>query len=174
MESARAWRESRARSAGREMAEPRQPVRFHNEQPSAADVRDALQITSSANAPRSVNAAPRRPQILFVLATDETFEINTPSHVARLHEVQSRKGNCDCGGPALRRDSSFRGPYPIPPGITVACARVGTLFFCDQRVALRPQWIDLEYVRIAAIVRRIDDDLEVVVEFLADIPPELS
>src|SRR4029077_8016744 len=118
--------------------------------------------------------APGGPQILLVLAADEALEVDPPNHIGGLHEVQGRKRNCDGSGPALFCAASLRDPYSIPSGIAVAHARLCAPLLCDQGIALRAQRIDLEDERVAAIVGRIDDDLEIVVEFLTDVAPELA
>src|SRR5260370_21551891 len=122
----------------------------------------------------AIDAPPGRPQVFFILAADESLEVDPPDHIVRPHEVQSRKRNRDGGRPAAFRQTSFRGPYPVPPGIAVARARVCALLFRNQRVALCPQRINLEYVRVPPVVSRVDDDFKVVIQFLTDVPAQLG
>src|SRR5215471_11017247 len=64
-------------------------------------------------------------------------------------------------------------PNSIPPGIAISEAGVGSLLLRDQRISLGAKWVDLENIGIAAVVCRIDDDLEVIVQFLADVSSQL-
>src|SRR5207245_10846429 len=65
-------------------------------------------------------------------------------------------------------------PHAVPSRVTIASATVCTLLFCDQSVSLRAQRISLENVGITPVVSRVDDDFEVVVQFLTDVPPQFS
>src|SRR5258708_28760461 len=49
-----------------------------------------------------------------------------------------------------------------------------SLLLHDEAVVLGTKWIDLEYVGATAIVVRIDQDFEVVVQVLAYVPPEFG
>src|SRR5215469_6990520 len=130
-----------------------------------------MQFSGLAYACGAKHALPTRPEILFVLAPDEPFEVDPPDHVTRLHEVECGEGNADGKIPAFLPDSSFGGPDSIPAGIPIAEACVGSLLLGNQGVSLGAKWVDLKDVCIAAIMGRIDDDFEVVVQFLADISP---
>src|SRR5260370_24766685 len=121
------------------MTESQQSVRLDDEQASAADIGNAMQLACPADPPRTIDAPPRRPQIFFIFAADEALEVDSPDYIVRLHEVQSGKRNRDCCGPASFGDTSFRGPHSVPAGITVTRAGVRTLLFRDQSVALRAQ-----------------------------------
>src|SRR5215470_710094 len=87
MKGARAWGKSGASRARWEMAEAGQPIRFHDEEATAADVRDATQVARLTDARSAVNATPSRPQVFFVLSANEAFEVDSPDHVVRMHEV---------------------------------------------------------------------------------------
>ena len=88
------------------------------------------------------------------------------------HEIQCRKWNGNRGRPPITGELGFRSPDSIPSGIAVL--RFSYLLFVrDEGVALRTQRIDLEDIRIAAVMPGIDDDFEIVVEFLAHIAAEL-
>src|SRR5438552_566779 len=110
------------------MAETDQAIWLHDKQASAADLRDSMQFAGLADSGGPVRPPPARPKIFFVLAADETFEIDAPDNVLRTHEVQGRKRDGDRSGPPLFGNSSFRSPYAIPARITVSQTRLGTLF----------------------------------------------
>src|SRR5215469_15006020 len=156
------------------MAEARQPIRLHNEQPAASDIGDAVQVAGSADPRSAVDTAPGRPKIFFILATDEALEVNSPRHIARLHKIQRGKWNSNRCRPTLLGNPSFGRPDPVPSGVAIASAGVCAPLFGDQSVALCTQRIDLKNVCVASVVTGVDDYLEVVIQFLADIPPKFS
>src|SRR5215470_8809730 len=156
------------------MAEAGQPIGFHYEEATAANVRDAPQVARLTDALSAINATPGGPKVFFVFSPNEAFEVDAPNHVVRLHEVQCGKWNGNRGSPPVFVDTRFRGPYAVPTGIAVARARISALLFCDQRVPLRAQRIDLKHVGIAPIMGGVNDDLEIVVQLLAHVAPQFG
>ena len=147
------------------MTEPTQQIWLYHEKPAAADFRNAVEFAGFTDLAHPEYPAPAAPQILLVLAPDESFEIDSPNHILRLHEIQRGKRNGDGGGPAVRCDAAFRSPDAIPPGIAIS--RITPLFFGNQAVALRAQWVDLEHVGVTPIMRGINDYLEIIIELLS-------
>src|SRR5262249_9200944 len=70
--------------------------------------------------------------------------------------------------------ASLRRPNSIPTGVSISRSGVCPLLFGNQRIPLRAERVDLENIGIAMIVGRINDDFKVIIEFLADISPQLS
>jgi len=52
-------------------------------------------------------------------------------------------------------------------------AGVASLLLSDEGISLRSKWVHLENICVSPVVSRIDDDFEVVIQLLADIPPQL-
>src|SRR5256884_248668 len=76
------------RGCGRwQMVEASQAVGFHDEQTAAANLRDSMQLAGLADLVRTKRPAPRGPQILLVLSTNEALEVDPPHYFVRLHEV---------------------------------------------------------------------------------------
>lgn len=70
------------------MRETSEPVRFDDKQASAADVRDAVQLSSLADPRSAMNSPPARPDVFLILAANKALEVNPPNHVVRLHEIE--------------------------------------------------------------------------------------
>src|SRR5258707_5649327 len=102
------------------MTEASQPVRFNDEQTATANFRDSVQLAGLADLVRPKGPAPRGPQVLFVLSTNETFEVDAPDDFIGPHEVQRRKRNGDGGGPALRSDARLGNPHAVPTLVSIA------------------------------------------------------
>ena len=151
-----------------------EPVRLDVEEATAPDIRYSMQLAGLADSGSPEDAPPARPQILFILAPDETFEVDPPDDVLRLHEIQAGKRNSHGRRPTLFRDSRFRSPNPIPSRVAIASATICALLFGNQSVSLCAQGINLEYVGVAAIVSRVDEDFEIVIQLLADVAPQLG
>src|SRR5213082_2720499 len=96
------------------MVEPTQAVGLHDEQTTTANFRDSMQLAGLADLVRAKRPTPRGPQVLFVLSTNETLEVDAPDDFIGLHEVQRRKRNGDGGGPAQRSDSCLGNPHTVP------------------------------------------------------------
>src|SRR5215467_12577599 len=79
------------------VAESRQSVWLDNEQSAASDVGNTVQFTGLTDPRRPKSPPPTGPEILFVLSTDKTFEVDSPNHTLRLHEIQSRERNRNGG-----------------------------------------------------------------------------
>src|ERR1700719_1281560 len=88
-----------------------------------------------------------------------------------MFEVESGKRNFYRCRPPIGCDVSRRGPHSVPAPVEVAAIAVSLLLY-DQAVVLCSKGIDPEYICSAAIVVRIDQDFEVVIQFLADIPAQ--
>src|SRR6266446_74593 len=151
------------------MTETSQPVRFHDEQTATANCRDSVQLAGLADLVHAKRPAPRGPQVLFVLSTNETLEVDAPDDFIGLHEVQRRKRNGDGGGPAQRSDARLGNPHAVPSGVAVAAVILRRLFVSNQSVALRAERIELQYVGVAAVVGRINYNFKIIIEFLAHI-----
>src|SRR5216683_6838038 len=174
VERARSGRKTGARIARRKMAESRQSVRLDDEQASTADVGNSLQLASMTDPRGTIDAPPGRPEIFFIFAPDKTFKVDAPSDIARLHEIQGGKWDSHGGRPTPFCNTGFGGPDSVPSRVAIASAGICALLFGNQSVALRAQRINLKHVRIAPVVSRVDDDLEVVIQFLADIPSQFG
>src|SRR5205085_536155 len=142
-----------------------------DEQPSAGDLIDALKRSGLADFGDTEGAPPCRPQILFILSPNEAFEIKSENQVARGHQVERGKRDGDRCGPAGGRLASGGSPHSIPSGIEIAAS---ALFLHDQAVALRSQRVDLKDVSVAAVVRSVDDDLEIVIQILTEVAAEFA
>src|SRR5215469_3998712 len=132
-----------------------------------------MQLASLADFVCTKRPTPRGPEVLFVLSTNETFEVDAPDDFIGLHEVQSRKRNGDSGGPSLRGNACLGYPNAVPTGVPIAAVILRRLFVSNQSIALRAERIELKHVSVAAVVRRIDHNFKVVVEFLTHIPAQL-
>src|SRR5205823_13769861 len=95
-----------------------------------------MQLSRLADARCAVGTSPARPHIFFVLATDKSFEVDSPDHISRLHEVERGEGYSHRCGPPIFRDSGLRSPNSVPTRIAVALTLFGTLLFCNQRITL--------------------------------------
>src|SRR5437667_10162933 len=113
-----------------------------------------------------------RPEVFFVFAPDEALEVQTPDHVLGLREIQRGEGNPNCGCPASAYDPGLRGPNTVPSGVIVL--PFGAALFSDEAVALGAQRIDLKNVGVAAIVRGVDQNLEIVIQVLRQVAPQLG
>src|SRR6266568_247559 len=71
-------------------------------------------------------------------------------------------------------DAGLGFPYAIPSRVSIAQAAIRDLLLGDQSVSLCTKRVDLEYVRIPPIMSRVDDDLEVVVQLLTDVPTQFG
>ena len=156
------------------MAKADQPVGLNDEQPATTNLRDAAKLAGLADLCGSVSSTPSRPEVFFVLPADEALKVDSPNYVARLHEIQSGERNRDRGCPALLGNPSLGSPDAIPARVTVSSAPVRALFLRDQRIALSAERIYLKHVRITPVVRGVDDDFEIVVQFLGHITPQLG
>src|SRR5437667_3721705 len=156
------------------MTKADEPVWFDYEQATAADFGDPVQFSGLANPGSTIDAPPARPKVFFVLPADESFEVDTPNHILRLHEVQRRKRNSHRGRPALLCDTTFGCPNAVPAGVPISRTAICALLFGNQSIALGPQRIDLKHVGITSVMRRVNDDLEVIVQFLTDIAPQFG
>src|SRR5580692_5514302 len=154
------------------MVKSRECIRFDDEQTTTANSRDPVQFACLANLVRSKGSPPAAPQVLFVLAADKPLEVDSPYHVVGTHEVQRREGDCNRRCPTVPSDSCLRSPNAIPARIAVL--RITSLLVRNECVPLRPQWIDLEHVSIAAVVSGIDHNLKVVIKFLSHVPAQLT
>src|SRR6266568_1263068 len=133
-----------------------------------------MQFSGLADPRSSVSAPPSRPEIFFVLSADEAFEIDGPNNVARLHEVQRGKRNGDGGRPALFCDASLGSPHAVPAGVAVPSVCICALFLGNQSIPLSAQGIYLKHVRVTPVMRRVNDDFEIVIQLLTDITPQFG
>src|SRR6185437_10732085 len=101
------------------MAETGEPVRLDDEKATASNIGDASQFAGLADPSSAVDAPPSRPEILFVLSSDESLEVDAPYDIAGLHEVQGRKRNGDCGRPSACRNAGLGSPNTVPTGVTI-------------------------------------------------------
>src|SRR6516164_8252806 len=81
--------------------------------------------------------------------------------------------NLNRGCPAVFADMRLGGPYSVASGVSIIIG-AAILLFCDQGVSLCAQRVDLKNVRVTSIVRGIDDDLEVVIQMLCGVAPQLG
>src|ERR1700686_4956696 len=109
------------------MSETSKSVGLNDEQSPTPNVRNAVQLTSLADSACAVDALPTGPEILFVPAPDKALEVNAPSHISRLHEIQRRKRNADCCSPPVLGDPGLGSPDTIPTGISITV--IGSLLF---------------------------------------------
>src|SRR5438094_639992 len=137
---------------------------FHDEEPTASDVRDAMQFASLRDLGNAKHTPVARPQVFLVLAPNKALEVQTPNRVLGPREIQRGEGNPNRGGPAGAGDPGLRCPNAIPSGVIVLA--FGAALFRDQAVALGAERIDLKNVSVAAIVRRVDQNLEIVIQVL--------
>src|SRR6266699_1137039 len=141
------------------MTETAKCVGLHDEQTATANFGDSMQLAALTDFQDSKTAPPASPQILLILATDETFEVDSPNDIMRLHEIQRRKWNLDGRRPALGRYAGLRRPNAIPARVSVslvAAAILQPLLICNEAISLGSQRIGLKHVGVAAIARRID------------------
>src|SRR5205814_358839 len=87
VESVGAWVEPRSRRGWWKMTETQKPIRLDDEQASAADFGDPVQLPRLTDPRSPVGASPTRPELFFIFATNEPLEIDAPYNVARAHEV---------------------------------------------------------------------------------------
>src|ERR1700688_4740469 len=86
-------------------------------------------------------------------------------------EVQSGERNFYRCCPSIGSDAGRGGPHTVPAPVEVAAIAVPLLLY-DQAIVLCSKGIHLEHICSAVIVVRIDQDFEVVIQFLADIPAQ--
>jgi len=91
----------------------------------------------------------------------------------RTTKIESGKGNCEGGGPAVGSDFGSGGPKAVPTGIDDGVSAWRREFLDDSAVALRAEGIDLENVGIAMAEGGVDGDGEIVIEVLGEIAAEL-
>src|SRR5215469_557814 len=139
MQSACSWCISGTSGAWGKVTESGQPVWLDYEQSAASDVGNTVQFSGLTDPCRPKSPPPTGPEILFVLTTDKTFEVDTPDHVLRLHEIQSRERNSNRGYPPLPRNAGCRSPNAIPARVTIACVAFRALLLGNQRVTLRTE-----------------------------------
>src|SRR5438876_4730305 len=149
----------------------REGVRLNDKQPSASYILDTSQVSRLRYLGNAKCSSIRRPQVFFVLAPDEALEIESPKHFFGMREIQSRERYFYGDGPAITDDTRVRAPHPIPTSIEID-VRVVFLLFDDQAIHLCPQRIDLEDVTSTPVMIRIDENLEVVIQILANIAAE--
>ena len=113
------------------------------------------------------------PEIFFVLSADEAFQIQTPGHIAGVSEIEGCEWNFYGRGPSVGSDACLGRPHSVPTPVEVSSICV-SLLLDDEAIILRSKGIDLEDVCAPAIVVRIDQDFEVVVQVLAYVPPEFG
>ena len=149
-------------------AEAGEAIWFDHQQATAADFAHVGKLAALGDSLQSVNAQIGKPQIFFVLAADEAAKVDSHRLIGGSAEVQGgeRDGNgCD---PAIASDLSAGEPYAIPIGV------VGLAFFSDQRVALRSQRIDGEFIAVASIVIGRQQHGEIVVHAEVGIAAKFS
>src|SRR5215472_9876676 len=137
------------------MIEASQAIRLQDDQTSAADFRDSVQLAGLADFQDAETSPPRCPQILLILPANETLEIDSPNNVMGLHEIECRKRNSDRRRPAFARDACLRCPNTIPSGVSiplVAAAVLQTAFVCNEAVTLGSQGIDLKEIGVTAVM----------------------
>src|ERR1051326_5314542 len=122
------------------MAESSERIGFDDEQPAAANVGNAAQFARLADFSRAECAPPSTPQVFFILAANETLEVDAPDHLLRAHEVQSGERNLHGCSPAIFCLPRFRSPDAIPSGVAVL-GFADLLLVGNQRIALRAQRI---------------------------------
>jgi hypothetical protein len=147
-------------------------VRLNNEESSASDVLDAPQISCLRNLGDPKRSPVSAPEVLFVFSADKAFQIQTLDYIAGLSEIEGREWNFYGRGPSVGSDARLGRPYTVPPPVEVGSVCVSLLLH-DKTVVLGTKGMDLEYIGSTAIVVRIDQDFEVVVQVLAYVAAEL-
>ena len=109
--------------------------------------RDALRV---------VDARDRRPVAVFVQAAQFPLEVDAPHLRIGVPEFEGAKRNPDLGGPAGFGDPRLHVPDAVPVGVVIP-SLVGHL-----RIPLCARGIGGELVRVAAVVKGIQDDAEAV------------
>src|SRR5207249_10054838 len=94
----------------RKVAKADQPVELNDEQPATTNLRDAAKLAGLADLCGSVSSTPSRPEVFFVLPTDEALKVDSPNYVARLHEFQCGERNRDRGYTAMLGNPSIGSP----------------------------------------------------------------
>src|SRR5215472_11014419 len=128
------------------MVEASQAIGLHDKQAAAANFRDSTQLAGLADFEDPKTAPPPSPQILLILATDETLEVKPPNDIAGLHEIERREWNPDGRRPTLGRYAGFRRPDAVPARVSVslvAAAILQPLFVGNEAISLGSQRIGL-------------------------------
>ena len=121
-------------------------IGFDDEQSPAADVFQIVELAGFRDSLDAVDTQIRLPEVLFILPTNETSEIDSDGHVVRSLEVESGKRNRDRCRPAIRRDVSVRLPNPVPIRI------IHSSFVRNKGVELRAERISCECVPVALVI----------------------
>src|SRR5260370_16779606 len=90
-----------------------------------------------------------------------------------MREIQSGEGNFYGNGPVINKKTCVRTPDAIPTSIEIK-VRVISLLFDDEAIHLCAQRIDLEDVPSTPVMIRVDENLEVVIQILANIAAEFA
>ena len=94
-----------------------QAVWLNNQKTTALKSLQSLQDAGLRDAPKSEDSPVAGPDVLFVLAADETAEIKSPVDLGASVEIQSAEWNGYGCRPAIARDLGRRMPKSIPAGI---------------------------------------------------------
>src|SRR5258708_29472422 len=100
---------------------------FDDEHSPSSDVGNTEQLSGLAYSGGTKNPPPDSPEILFVLASYKTFEVDTPNDIPRLHEIESVKRNSNSSRPTFFRNPRIGCPDAIPTGVSVPT--IASLFF---------------------------------------------
>jgi hypothetical protein len=95
-----------------------------------------MQLSGLTDALHTIHTLPSRPGIVLILTANEALEVDPPSHIVRLHEIQGRERDGSGRSPTVFADPSLRSKNAVPSRVTIIIA-TGVLLFGNQSVTLR-------------------------------------
>ena len=130
-------------------------------------VTDVAQLAGSQELIQPFRATPGAPEILFVLAPNETAHVEAEPHIRPVAKARRAKRNPELGRPSRGVARHRDVPDAIP--VLVEVVEIGQL--CVPAGAIR---VRAKHERAAAVVEAVDDELDIVVARQAGVAPQLG